>query len=85
MALAEADATLADVVRTRQFIVHPEDAEAVGKYAAAFGEVRPASTMVVVAALLERAGGWRSRPRRSSGASPRRTGGEPARLAPAAR
>ena len=54
VALAEAGASLADVVRTRQFIVHPEDAEAVGRaHAAAFGEVRPASTMVVVAALLD--------------------------------
>ncbi len=45
---------LADVVRTRQFIVDPEDAEAVGRaHAAGFGEARPASTMVVVAALLD--------------------------------
>jgi enamine deaminase RidA (YjgF/YER057c/UK114 family) len=53
-ALGEAGASLADVVRTRQFIVDPGDAEAVGRaHAAAFAEVRPASTMVVVAALLD--------------------------------
>ena len=54
VALSEAGATLADVVRTRQFIVNAEDAEAVGRaHAAGFGEARPASTMVVVAALLD--------------------------------
>lgn len=53
-ALREAGATLADVVRTRQFIVDPDDAEAVGRaHAAGFGHARPASTMVVVAALLD--------------------------------
>lgn len=53
-ALSEAGATLNDVVRTRQFIVDRADAEAVGRaHAAAFGEVRPASTMVVVAGLLD--------------------------------
>jgi enamine deaminase RidA (YjgF/YER057c/UK114 family) len=53
-ALNEAGATLADVVRTRQFIVDPADAEAVGRaHAATFGEARPASTMVVVAQLLD--------------------------------
>ena len=53
-ALAEAGASLSDVARTRQFIVRAEDAEAVGRaHAAAFGDARPASTMVVVAALLD--------------------------------
>jgi enamine deaminase RidA (YjgF/YER057c/UK114 family) len=53
-ALAESGARLSDVVRTRQFIVDPEDAEAVGEaHAEAFGDVRPASTMVVVAGLLD--------------------------------
>jgi len=42
------------VVRTRQFIVGAEDAEAVGRaHAAAFGDIRPASTMVLVAGLLD--------------------------------
>jgi enamine deaminase RidA (YjgF/YER057c/UK114 family) len=53
-ALEEAGASLADVARTRQFIVDAEDAEAVGRaHFAAFGESRPASTMVVVAGLLD--------------------------------
>jgi enamine deaminase RidA (YjgF/YER057c/UK114 family) len=53
-ALAEAGAGLEDVVRTRQFIVDAGDAEAVGRaHAAAFGEIRPASTMVVVAGFLD--------------------------------
>ena len=53
-ALADAGAGLDDVVRTRQFIVSAGDAEAVGRaHAEAFGEVRPASTMVVVAGLLD--------------------------------
>jgi enamine deaminase RidA (YjgF/YER057c/UK114 family) len=53
-ALEGAGASLADVVRTRQFIVDPGDAEAVGRaHAAAFGDARPVSTMVVVAALLD--------------------------------
>jgi enamine deaminase RidA (YjgF/YER057c/UK114 family) len=53
-ALAEAGMGLEHVIRTRQFIVDPADAEAVGRaHAAAFGGVRPASTMVVVSALLD--------------------------------
>jgi enamine deaminase RidA (YjgF/YER057c/UK114 family) len=53
-ALEEAGAGLGDVIRTRQFLVRPNDAEAVGRaHAAAFAESGPASTMVVVAALLD--------------------------------
>jgi enamine deaminase RidA (YjgF/YER057c/UK114 family) len=53
-ALSEAGCSLADVVRTRQFIVDAADAEAVGRaHAAGFAEARPASTMVVVAGLLD--------------------------------
>jgi enamine deaminase RidA (YjgF/YER057c/UK114 family) len=53
-ALDDAGASLADVVRTRVFIVDAEDADAVGRaHARAFGQVRPAATMVVVAALVD--------------------------------
>ena len=53
-ALAEAGAQATDVVRTRMFITSAEYADAVARaHGAAFGEVRPAATMVVVAALLD--------------------------------
>lgn len=53
-ALAEAGAGLEDVVRTRQFIVDASDAEAVGHaHATAFGDIRPASTMVVAVGFLD--------------------------------
>ncbi|MGH3670340.1 MAG: RidA family protein [Pseudonocardiaceae bacterium] len=53
-ALAEAGATLADVVRTRMFLVDAADADAVGAvHGRLFAEVRPAATMVIVAALLD--------------------------------
>lgn len=53
-ALQELGCSLADVVRTRMYIKHSGDAEAVGRaHAAAFGAVRPAATMVVVAGLLD--------------------------------
>ncbi len=52
-ALAEAGASLADVVRTRMYLTHVEDWEAIGRvHGEYFGNVRPAATMVVVAALL---------------------------------
>ena len=53
-ALKGVSASMSDVVRTRMFIVDRADAEAVaavhGEY---FAEVRPASTMVIVAGLLD--------------------------------
>jgi len=53
-ALAEAGAAMADVVRTRMLLVDPADADAVSAaHARALGDVRPAATMVVVAALLD--------------------------------
>lgn len=53
-ALAEAGAGLADVVRTRIFLTDPADAGDVSAaHGAAFADVRPAATMVVVAALLD--------------------------------
>lgn len=52
-ALHSAGATLRDVVRTRMYLTHAEDWEAVGKvHGELFGNVRPAATMVVVAKLL---------------------------------
>jgi enamine deaminase RidA (YjgF/YER057c/UK114 family) len=53
-ALAELGASVSDVVRTRQYVVSAEVADAVGGvHGEVFGDVRPASTMVVVAGLLD--------------------------------
>jgi enamine deaminase RidA (YjgF/YER057c/UK114 family) len=53
-ALREAGAEPAHVVRTRMYLVHAHDSEVIGReHAEVFGAVRPASTMVVVAWLLD--------------------------------
>jgi enamine deaminase RidA (YjgF/YER057c/UK114 family) len=53
-ALSEAGATIRDVVRTRTYLTSPDHADAVGRvHGEVFGSVRPASTMVVVAGLLD--------------------------------
>ncbi|HEX4039399.1 MAG TPA: RidA family protein [Acidobacteriaceae bacterium] len=51
--LEKAQARLEDVARTRIYLTHVEDWEAVGKvHGEFFGSIRPAATMVVVAGLL---------------------------------
>jgi len=53
-ALAEAGAGPEHVIRTRMYLLDPADWEAVGRaHGAVFAEVRPAATMLVVAALLD--------------------------------
>jgi enamine deaminase RidA (YjgF/YER057c/UK114 family) len=53
-ALAEAGFALADVVRTRMYLVDPADADAVvAVHGEVFKHVRPAATLVVVARLIE--------------------------------
>ena len=53
-ALAEVGASVADVVRTRIYLVDRGDATAIGTvHGTVFGDVRPASTMIVVAGLLD--------------------------------
>ena len=53
-ALQEAGATTKDVVRTRMFLLDAGDADEVGRaHGELFGDVRPASTMIVVSAFLD--------------------------------
>ena len=52
-AVEELGGSASDIVRTRMFITDPADSEAVGLvHGETFADVRPVSTMVVVAALL---------------------------------
>lgn len=53
-ALAAVGSSMADVVRTRVYLVDARDFDAVGAvHGEVFGDVRPANTTVVVAALLD--------------------------------
>jgi enamine deaminase RidA (YjgF/YER057c/UK114 family) len=57
-ALTDAGASFRDVVRTRMFLTHVEDWEAVGRiHGEFFANTRPAATMVIVSGFLNPA--WR--------------------------
>ena len=52
--LKEAGGSLENVVRTRTFVTNIEDWEAVAKvHGEVFGEIRPVSTLVGIAALVD--------------------------------
>ncbi|WP_299327027.1 RidA family protein [Parasphingopyxis sp.] len=52
-AVEELGGSLADIVRTRMFVTDAADGDAIGAvHGEIFGDVRPAATIVVVAALL---------------------------------
>jgi enamine deaminase RidA (YjgF/YER057c/UK114 family) len=52
-ALQEAGATLADVVRTRIYVLRADDWEAVGRvHGKYFGEIRPANTLVEISKIV---------------------------------
>ncbi len=54
VALEQAGAKMEDVIRTRVFMTRQADWKAIGKaHGEVFGDIRPASTMVVVKALLD--------------------------------
>jgi len=52
-ALTALGGSFADVVRTRMYITDPADSDLVGRaHGAVFGDIRPASTMLVIPALI---------------------------------
>lgn len=52
-ALNEAGATLADVVRTRIYVVRADDWEAIGRvHGTYFGDIRPANTLIEVSKII---------------------------------
>ena len=52
-ALDELGSSMSGVVRTRMYVVNMDDADAVGRaHGEAFGDIRPASTMVEVRRLI---------------------------------
>lgn len=52
-ALREAGATLADVVRTRIYVINADDWEAIGRvHGKYFGEIRPANTLVEISKIV---------------------------------
>lgn len=54
VALEQAGASFADVVRTRVYLTRVEDFEQVGRaHGEVFGEIRPANATVVVAGLVD--------------------------------
>ena len=52
--MADGGATAADVIRTRIYLTNATDADAVSRvHGEIFGSIRPATTMVVVAGLVD--------------------------------